>query len=639
MQYLASILKFGWPYLRRYWVRFAAGILLGVAFGISNLGFVWAGKTIVSRMDAQQMGALLGQSARKDSKPIVAGSFSQRLEKLKVDLERSADQLVDPWLPRTGRAVDWRQTLGGVLLLPLLVAARGYIGFLSSYCMGWVSERVVNDLRADVLLKLNSLSLDYFNRAKMGDLLARVNSDTSMLHRSLDTGLSMLIKEPVTIVGTFVMLIVLDWRLSLFVFLFLPVCMVPLIVLGRKARKAGLAGVQATVTQSSLLIEALSGIRVVKAFGLEARQVARFREISRDIIRAAMKNLQARELVNPAIETVAMLGLGGLVVFIFQSGARVDDLAGFLIGLVLIFNPIKKLAALHVLFQQTSAGVQRLLTLFTEQPSVRDVAQPERLKGFTQGIELRGVGFSYGGKPVLQDIQLTIPRGCRLGIAGESGGGKSTLINLLFRFYDVTEGSILIDGHDLRAVALRDLQRQMALVSQEIVLFDMTVAENIACGKDGATREEIEAAAKGANAHEFILQLPQGYETRIGERGVTLSGGQRQRLAIARAFVRDAPILLLDEATASLDSASEAEVEAAIDRLEHNRTVVCVAHRLATLANMDKILVMANGLVVESGNYEELLHRGGAFAEMARKQGIGSNRSFAQASLPAASTP
>jgi len=639
MQHLASILKFGWPYLRRYWVRFAAGILLGVAFGISNLGFVWAGKTIVNRMDAAQMGALLGQGARKNSQPVVAGPFSERLEKLKTDLERGADQLVDPWLPRTGRAVDWRQILGGVLLLPLLVAARGYIGFLSSYCMGWVSERVVNDLRAEVLLKLNSLSLDYFNRAKMGDLLTRVNSDTSMLHRSLDTGLSMVIKEPVTIVGTFVTLVVLDWRLSLFVFLFLPVCMVPLIVLGRKARKAGLAGVQATVTQSSLLIEALSGIRVVKAFGLEARQVARFREISRDIIRAAMKNLQARELVNPAIETVAMLGLGGLVVFIFQSGARVDDLAGFLIGLVLIFNPIKKLASLHVLFQHTSAGVQRLLALFAEQPSVREAAEPQRLDGFQQGLELRGVGFSYGGKPVLQDIQLAIPRGCRLGIAGESGCGKSTLINLLFRFYDVTEGSILMDGHDVRMVALRDLQSHMALVSQEVVLFDMTVAENIACGKAGATREEIEAAAKGANAHEFILQLPQGYETRIGERGVTLSGGQRQRLAIARAFVRNAPILLLDEATASLDSASEAEVESAIDRLEHNRTVVCVAHRLATLANMDRILVLAGGRVVESGGYEELLRRGGLFADMARKQGISAGGASARELRVAAGRP
>lgn len=615
--------------MRRYWVRFGAGVLLGVAFGISNLGFVWASKTLVSRLEPEKPTApvLAPTSALP---PVAKGNLTRRLDELKLTLEKESNHYVDSWLPRAGRPIDWQQKLGGILLLPLLVAVRGYIGFLSSYCMGWVSERVVNDLRAEVLLKLNTLSLDYFNRAKMGDLLTRVNKDTALLHRSLDTGLSMMIKEPVTIIGAFATLVVIDWRLSLFVLFFMPVCMLPLIVLGRKARKAGQAGMQAVVSQSSLLIEALSGIRVVKAFGLEDQQLERFRELSRQIIRAEMKNLQAREMVNPAIETVAMLGLGALVVFIFHTGTRVEDLVGFLFGLVMIFTPVKKLASLHVLFQNTSAGVERLLALFAEQPSVRQAVEPLRLKDFQQGFELRNVQFTYGGQPVLQNLTLTIPRGCRLGIAGESGSGKSTLVNLLFRFYDVTAGSILIDGHDLRSVALRDLQNSMALVSQEIVLFDMSVAENIACGRRGASRSEIETAARAANAHEFIQQLPHGYDTQIGERGVTLSGGQRQRLAIARAFVRNAPILLLDEATAALDSGSEVEVQTAIERLEHNRTVICVAHRLATLANMDRILVLSAGRVVESGTYHELLRRGGIFASMAHKQGISTGEPRAQ---------
>jgi subfamily B ATP-binding cassette protein MsbA len=257
-----------------------------------------------------------------------------------------------------------------------------------------------------------------------------------------------------------------------------------------------------------------------------------------------------------------------------------------------------------------------------EQPNVKEPAQPEPLKSFAREIRCENISFAYAEKPVLRDFSLTLPRGYKLGIAGESGSGKSTLVNLLFRFYDVTSGTLRIDGHDLRAVASRDLQQLMALVSQEIVIFDLTVAENIACGKTGATPAEIEAAARAANAHDFIMQLPQGYDTRVGERGVTLSGGQRQRLAIARAFVRNAPILLLDEATAALDSQSEAEVQAAIEKLEQNRTVVCVAHRLSTLANMDRILVLAEGRVVEEGRFDELIKRGGLFASMAAKQGL-----------------
>lgn len=223
---------------------------------------------------------------------------------------------------------------------------------------------------------------------------------------------------------------------------------------------------------------------------------------------------------------------------------------------------------------------------------------------------------------MLEDIHFTIPRGFKLGIAGESGSGKTTLVNLLFRFYDPTAGAVKIDGLDLREVSLRDLRRLMALVSQDVILFDQTVAENIACGKPGATRAEIEAAARAASAHEFIRELPQGYDTRVGERGLTLSGGQRQRIAIARAFIRDAPILVLDEATAALDSQAEAEVQAAIDRLSVNRTVICVAHRLSTLASMDRIIVLAGGRLVEEGAFEELLQRGGVFAEMASRQGI-----------------
>jgi len=394
------------------------------------------------------------------------------------------------------------------------------------------------------------------------------------------------------------------------------------VVMGRRARLAARASTKVGVTQASLLYEILSGIRVVKAFGLEAMQVERFRRFSRQLVRQNLKGVRAKELVNPIIETVSVMGFGLLVVYITYQNRPVSDMVGFLTGLIFFYTPVKKVAQLHVMFEQTAFGVQRLLQIMTERPTVKEAAAPRRLLEFKSGVVFDQVSFSYGREPVLRELSLEIPRGTRLGVAGESGSGKSTLVNLLFRFFDPVQGVIRIDGVDLRQIANADLRQLMALVSQDIVLFDMTVAENIALGREGATREQIEAAARAAFVHEFILSLPQGYETRIGERGVTLSGGQRQRLCIARAFIRNAPILVLDEATASLDSKAEAEVQAAIDRLAEHRTVIAVAHRLSTLAAMDRVIVLAEGRIVESGGFDELLLRGGVFASMAARQGI-----------------
>ncbi len=335
-----------------------------------------------------------------------------------------------------------------------------------------------------------------------------------------------------------------------------------------------------------------------------------------------MKGVQAKELTNPLIEVVAACGVGALVVYLFWTKQSLGDLVTFVTGMALFFVPVKKLAAVHILFEQAGAGVERLVELLREKPSVVEPLHSKPLKTFEREIRFENVDFSYGHNPVLHGVTLRIPRGFKVGIAGESGSGKSTLVNLLFRFYDVTGGSIKIDGLDVRELSFEDLRHPMALVSQDVFVFRTTVVENIAVGRQGATRAEIEAAARAAHAHEFIMQLPQGYETVIGERGMTLSGGQRQRLAIARAFVRNAPILVLDEATASLDSQSEAEVQSAIDLLEENRTVICVAHRLSTLANLDHIIVLSKGQIVEQGTFDELVRARGTFASMAARQGI-----------------
>jgi len=618
LHYLADIIRFGAPYLRRYWVALAAGIFFAMMFGLSNGSLVWGTKTILERLSpppAQQASAEGGTSVST--------------------MESATHNFVDPWLPRVGRPIDARQIMGGILFLPALVGLRGLSRYLSAVFMASVSERVVNDLRCDVLVKLQSLSLDYFNRSTMGDLIMRVNGDTAALNRCLGGGLMDLVKEPFTMLGIVIALCAIDWKLTLIALALTPLCLIPIAKLGAKARAAAAGGIKATIGQSSLLVEMMTGIRVVKALHLETQQTERFRSLSNDLIRATLKGKQAREQISPIIETFSMLGLGMLIIYVFFANRTTPAMVGFLTGMLMFFVPVRKLADLHLVFQESKMGVDRLTQILQEEPSVKERPDAQPLPGFTSAIRIRGVGFAYEKQPVIRGIDLVIRRGEKVGIAGDNGSGKSTLVNLLLRFYDPTAGKIQIDGTDLRDVRLSDLRSLIGLVSQEIVIFDHSVAENIGCAKPGATRAEIEAASRDAGCHDFIMQLPQGYETRVGERGVRLSGGQRQRVSIARAFVRDAPIIILDEATASLDARAEADIQATVDRLEEHRTVICVAHRLSTLAAMDRIVVLEAGRIIEEGTFEELLATNGAFARMARQQGL----AVAQAALVKAEEP
>lgn len=622
MSSIATVLGFSWPYVRRYWVRLVLSILFGVVFALSNGSFMWATRTLAGRFESEPAAETPSKKEpSKNDSALVPDSVKQLRAQAKEFGER-LERGIDPWLPRIGQPITTRQVIGILLFFPILVAIRGVADYLNNYCIGWVSERVIRDMRIDLMTKFSSLSLDFFNRFKTGDLLTRINMDTHNLLRCLRVGGADVIKETITVFVVFGGLCWLDWKLTLGALVLVPVFVFPLMVLGKKARRATKAGLKANVSQSSQLVELLASIRVVKAFGLEREQLDRFRNTSGKIVHAGMKGVQAKELVNPIIEVIAVLGLGVLLLYVFKQGRDPKDLAAFLAGLAFLFQPIKKLAGLHILMEQAGVGVQRLEELMSEQPSVKESSKPRPLASFVKEIAFENVSFGYGPKPVLQDFSLRIPRGYRLGLAGESGCGKTTALNLLFRFYDVTHGSLKIDGVDVRELHLEDLRRQMALVSQEVVIFDHTVAENIACGRKGATRQEVEEAARAAFAHDFISKLPNGYDTQVGERGVSLSQGQRQRLTIARAFVRNAPILVLDEATAALDSKAEAEVQAAIDALAEHRTVICVAHRLSTLASMDRIIVLSEGQIIESGSFDELVQKGGAFAAMARRQGI-----------------
>lgn len=621
MDHFRAILRFGYPYLQRYRHRMLLGILLGFLYGLSNGVAIWGARMIFERMAPPPTTPITQSLASSPTTPSPTGQFSS-VRQWALNTEQAARQTLDPWLPLAGRKPTWREALGLVLLLPLLMAFRGFTGYFSNYFLSWVSERTVSDLRIEVMNRLGTLSLDYFARARSGDLITRVNADTTVLQSALGSRISDLVKEPVTILSIFVPLVILNPELTLFVAVFLPLCALPIGRLGRKAREAGRRVALAATAQAGLLVEFLAGIRVVKAFGLENQQEERFRKHSWELFGQGMKAMRARELVNPIIELISAFALSALVLYIAFTGLQFTDLLTFLIATATIYTPIKRISQVQVVFAQASIAAERIGQVLAERPTVQDPPSPKTLPPFEHTLVFDHVGFGYDERNVLTDFSLTIPRGQKLGVAGESGSGKSTLVNLLFRFYDPRAGRITIDGLDLRDLRASDLRSLLALVSQDVVIFDLTVGENIACGRPGATRAEVIAAARAAFAHDFISALPQGYDTPVGERGITLSGGQRQRLSIARAFVRNAPILVLDEATAALDSQSEREVQAALERLEQNRTVLCVAHRLSTLLDMDRVITLSAGRIVESGPPRQLLRAGGPFSAMASLQGI-----------------
>jgi len=632
MNTFLGTVRFARPYLARYWPRFVAGILLGLLFGFSNGLFVAGIYTLTHRVanpesvkqavvEAEQ--AKQAASAVREEKANSPGNAEiQALKAKSATLKQDFMVAIDPWLPLKDRPMDWKQGLCGFLLLPLLVLLRGALGYGSSYCLAWSGQRITNDVKTDAFRKISTLSLDYFMKTPTGEIITRIENDTIAINNFLRMGLNDLVKEPTTIFWALAWMLTINWKFTLISMVFTPLCIIPTRMVARKIKELGRSDFAASVGQSSVTIESFQNVRITKAYALEDVHTAQFRKNAERSARYVIKSIQSRELLNPAVQALSAMGISAVLMYAFWTGCDFDTIAAFIAALFVFGASVKKLNTIGVFYSQLSLALERMHQLFALEPSVKEIADPVPMSHFNRDLEFRNVGFSYGPAPVLQDISFTLARGQRLGLAGESGSGKSSLINLLFRFYDPTEGKVLIDGVALDQLRIADLRFHLALVSQDILLFNGTVAENIALGKIGATREEVITAAKEAYAHNFITELPQGYDTPLGERGQRLSGGQRQRIAIARAFVRNAPILVLDEATAALDAQSEAEVQKAIDHLAEHRTVICVAHRLSTLRTMDRILVLSQGRIIEQGDFDQLLAQRGVFTAMAARQSI-----------------
>lgn len=511
-------------------------------------------------------------------------------------------------------------TLGVAALLPIFGLVRGLGDFLSTYLIEWVGNRVVMDLRVAVFRHIQQLSLNFFGRVKTGDLISRTTNDTALVERAVAVVLSDLAKQPFTLCGLIGFLIWLNWHLALISLVLFPICILPVALFGRKVRRSSREGQQKMADLVSIIEENIIGVRIVKAFGMEPYEISRFLERCRGVFSRAMKVTRARASVEPIIVFISLLGFAAILVYARWAQMTFDEFFSFGAALVAMYDPVKRLSKVHLNIQQSSAAADRIFELLDEPVQVTEKPDALAFSEPLQSVQFENVSFTYGESPVLEGITFTAQRGQVVALVGSSGSGKTTLVSLLPRFYDVTGGLLRINDHDVRDITLASLRRQIGIVTQETVLFNDTVARNIAYGQENPSRESIEDAARRANAHEFIEALPEGYETIIGERGMRLSGGQRQRLAIARALLRNPPILILDEATSALDTESERLVQGALDALMAGRTVLAIAHRLSTVQHADRILVLDRGRIAESGTHAELLAREGLYRRLYEMQ-------------------
>ncbi|MCX8118808.1 MAG: lipid A export permease/ATP-binding protein MsbA [Desulfobacterota bacterium] len=506
------------------------------------------------------------------------------------------------------------------IAIVLLFLLKGIFDYGQAYLMNYVGLRVVADIRQRLYDHLQTLSLSFFTRTPTGLLISRITNDVNLVQASVSNAITALIKDAVTIVGLTAVVFHRDWKLGLVALAIFPVALVPIKEFGKRLRKFSRKGLQRMGSLTAFLHETITGHRIVKAFNMEEYEKRRFKEENERYFRLFMKRIKIRALSHPLME---VLGGIGIAIILWVGGYRVvqgevtpGTFFSFMTALLMLYAPVRNLNKVNLEVQEGIAAAGRIFELLDTEAEIKEAEDAIVLPPFSKRIEFKEVSFKYDTVPVLRSINLTVAAGEIVAIVGLSGAGKTTLVNLLPRFYDVNGGQILIDGIDIRKVTLRSLREQIGLVTQQTILFNDTVRNNIAYGSLGRSDQEIVEAAKAANAHEFIQRLPQGYDTVIGEGGVKLSGGERQRISIARALLKNAPILILDEATSSLDSESEAEVQKAMDVLMKGRTAFVIAHRLSTIRNANRIVVLSHGRIVEQGTHEELIRVGGEYRRL-----------------------
>ena len=574
-------------------------------------------------------------------------SFSLLAPILKILFESGADEYTFiPWNETAGFSdllnnlyffmTQWIAQSGAsrVLLMLCLVfcaitVVKTACYFAASAVMVPIRTGIVKDMRMQIYDKILSLPIGFFSQERKGDIIARMSGDVQEVENSITSTLDMLIKNPILIIFYMGWLFFQSWQLTLFTIIFAPIVLLIMSAIGRRLKADSAEAKQYWSDTMSQVEETLGGLRIIKAFLAEGKMSARFGSVTGNMKRKDTQVSVRQASAHPVSE---LLGTVMIAIVLWFGGTlilgdhAVIDAPAFMTYMAILYSviqPIKDLSKAAYGIPKGLASMERIDVILDAENTIREAEAPKPLKGFDGSIVFDKVSFSYeNGREVLHEVSLEIPKGKTVAIVGASGAGKSTLVDLIPRFYDPSGGSVRIDGTDIRDVALSDLRSLMGNVNQDPILFNDTIFGNIAFGVEGATREQVEAAARIANAHDFIMEKEEGYDTNIGDRGVKLSGGQRQRISIARAILKNPPILILDEATASLDTESERIVQDALDRLMSSRTTIAIAHRLSTVRNADEIIVMDEGRIVERGRHEDLLEKNGYYRKLHDMQAL-----------------
>jgi subfamily B ATP-binding cassette protein MsbA len=530
-----------------------------------------------------------------------------------IFLKKNSDMLM--WIPVA------------VIIIYLL---KGGCNYTQTILMSFIGQRVIADLRNNLYRRMQMQSLSFFTKNPTGILMSRITTDVGYVQGAVSEAVTSLLKDSFTLICLVFVIFYRDWQLAIIAMFVFPLTIYPIAKFGAKMRNIA-TRTQVTIgSLTTLLQETISGTRIVKAFSMEEYENRRFAKENEHLFKLALKSVSVSAVSSPFMEFLGGIGIAAIIFYggyqVIKGVSTPGTFFSFLTALIMLYEPVKRLTNVNNTIQQGIAGAVRVFSIIDIVPDIINDADAIDLPKISRGIDIRNVTFCYEETPVLKNINLSINAGEVVAFVGMSGGGKTTLVNLIPRFYDVSQGQILIDGHDIRHVTIESLRGQIGIVTQQTILFNDTVRNNIAYGNIEKTDEDIVQAAKAANAHDFIINLPKGYDTVIGEQGAKLSGGERQRISIARALLKDAPILILDEATSSLDTEAEIEVQDALEYLMKGRTTLIIAHRLSTIRNAHRILVLANGEIVEEGTHESLLEKRGEYFKFYNMQFKDENR-------------
>ncbi len=582
-----------WPYLRPVTGRFLWGLGLGVLAAAFN-GVLIIALDLIFSLVLDGKSQTLGEDI---DLPVIGVINLAEMFHLDED-----------------RAVGLVTVLLACSAIPILMFISRFITYLSNYCIFWVGRRVLYQVRSDLFTRVMSQSLGFFNQSKSGHLIQTVFNQSAVAQINAVSAIQTLANRPLAIIFTLAVLFSKNWFFTTMSLVVFPLCVAPVLIIGRRVRKAGAREQAETGSMLVKMQEAFAGIRLVKAYGREKHETDRFNRSSWEMMRNMLKWNRAMELVSPIVESVASIGLAAGLVYAWYSDLKLEDFLILVMALTQIYPPAKELSKVHLNLQRASLATRTVLAVLDREPEIKDAPDATELAGAEGAVSFRGVTFHYkesDGTPLeraaVRGIDLELEPGKFYALVGPSGSGKSTLFSLLLRFYDVDQGAVMVEGHDIRKLTQLSLRNHIGIVSQDTFLFHDSIRENIRYGRLDATDEEIIDAAKKAHAHEFITQIQDGYDAVVGDSGANLSGGQKQRLSIARAILKDAPILLLDEAMSALDTESEKIIQEAIEALSAGKTVIAIAHRLSTVLEADQILVMREGEVAARGTHQELL--------------------------------